>query len=100
MHPNDQGHENRVIRGSSTRLWPYGFDYKETFSLAVMLNSIRILPSITTYLDYEIWQMDVNITFLNGNLNETIYMMEPNVIIAKNQEHMICKLHKSIYRLR
>ena len=41
--------------------------------------------------------MDVKIAFLNGNLKEEIYMMQPKGFIAKNQEHMVCKLKISIY---
>ena len=74
-----------------------GIDYEETFSLVAMLKSIRILLSIAAHYDYEIWQMDVKTTFLNGNLEEEIYMMLPKGFIAKNQEHMVCKLKISIY---
>ena len=62
-----------------------------------MLKSIRILLSIVAHYDYEIWQMDVKTAFLNANLEEEIYMMQPEGFIAKNQEHMICKLKMSIY---
>ena len=65
-----------------------------------MLKFIRILLSIDAHYDYEIWQIDVKTTFLNGNLEEEIYMMQPEGFIAKNQEHMVCKLKKSIYRLK
>ena len=51
-----------------------GIDYDETFSPVAMLKSIRILLSIATHYDYEIWQMDVKTAFLNGNLEEEIYM--------------------------
>ena len=51
-----------------------GIDYEETFSPVAMLKSIRILLSIAACLDYEIWQMDVKTAFLNGNLEEDIYM--------------------------
>ena len=44
--------------------------------------------------------MDVKTAFLNGNLDEEIYMMQPKGFIAKNQEHMVCKLKRSIYRLK
>ena len=44
--------------------------------------------------------MDVKTAFLNGNLEEEIYMMQPEGFIAKNQEHMVCKLKRSIYRLK
>ena len=77
-----------------------GFDYEETFSLVVMIKSIRILLSIATYYDYEIWQMDVKTTFLNGYLEENIYMMQPSGFITEGQEYMVCKLHKSIYGLK
>ena len=61
-----------------------GIDYDETFSPVAMLKSIRILLSIVAHFDYEIWQMDVKIVFLNGNLDEEIYMMQPEGFIAKN----------------
>jgi len=52
-----------------------GIDYDETFSLVAMLKSIRIILAITTYFDYEIWQMDVKTAFLNGKLEEDVYMI-------------------------
>ena len=61
-----------------------GIDYDETFSLVAMFKSIRILLSIVAHFDYKIWQMDVKIAFLNGNLDEEIYMMQPEGFIAKN----------------
>ena len=45
-----------------------GFNYKETFSPVAMIKSIRILLSIAAHVDYEIWQMDVKTSFLNGIL--------------------------------
>ena len=62
-----------------------------------MLKSIRIRLSVTAHYDYEIWKMDVKTAFLNGNLEEEIYMMQSEGFIAKNQEHMVCKLKRSIY---
>ena len=44
--------------------------------------------------------MDVKTAFLNGNLEEEIYMKQPEGFIAKNQEHMVCKLKRSIYGLK
>ncbi len=63
-----------------------GVNYEETFSSVAMLKSICILLSITTYYDYEIWQMDVKTSFLNGNLNECIYMIQLEGFIAQGQE--------------
>ncbi|GJR71749.1 retrotransposon protein, putative, ty1-copia subclass [Tanacetum coccineum] len=55
----------------------YGVDYEETFSSIVDIKAIRILIAIAAYYDYEIWQMDVKTTFLNGHLNEDVYMVQP-----------------------
>ena len=52
-----------------------GFDYEETFSLVAVIKSIRIHLSIAAHMDYEFWQIDVKITFLNESLEETIYMV-------------------------
>ena len=65
-----------------------------------MLKSIRILLSIASHYDYKIWKMDVKTAFLNGNLEEEIYMLQPKGFITKNQEHMVCKLKRSIYGLK
>ena len=51
-----------------------GIDYEETFSPVAMLKSIRILLVVATSFNYKNWYMDVKTTFLNGNLEEDIYM--------------------------
>ena len=70
-------------------------DYEETFSPVAMLKSIRVLLSIVTFYDYEIWQMDVKTSFLNGNLEESIYMAQLEGFIEQ-----VCKLKRSIYGLK
>ena len=65
-----------------------------------MLKSIRILLSIAAALDYEIWKMDVKTAFLNGYLDESIYMMQPEGFIVEGQEQKVCKLLRSIYGLK
>ena len=77
-----------------------GVDYEETFSPVAMLKSIRILLSMAASLDYEIWQMDVKTAFLNGNLDEEIYMSQPEGFQEKDQEQKVCRLLKSIYGLK
>ena len=77
-----------------------GIDYEETFFPVTMLKSIPILLSIAAHLDYEIWKMDVKTAFLNGRLEESIYMIQPKGFIARGQEHRVCKLQRSIYGLK
>lgn len=54
-----------------------GVDYEETFASVAKLNFIRVLLSLAANLDWELHQMDVNSTFLNGELEEEIYMKIP-----------------------
>ena len=77
-----------------------GIDYEKVFSPIAMLKSIWILLAVVVKLDYEIWQIDVQTVFLNDNLEEDIYMQQPEGFIVKGQEHMVCMLQRSIYRLK
>ena len=65
-----------------------------------MLKFIRIMLAITAYHDYEIWQMDVKTTFLNENLEEEVYMTQLEKFISSGRVNQICKLNRSIYRLK
>ncbi|KAJ9552454.1 hypothetical protein OSB04_016499 [Centaurea solstitialis] len=78
----------------------HGIDYDETFSPVAMLKSIRILMAISTYFNYEIWQMDVKTAFLNGKLTEDIYMEQPEGFEDPKNPNKVCKVLKSIYGLK
>ncbi|WVZ96608.1 hypothetical protein U9M48_042224 [Paspalum notatum var. saurae] len=77
-----------------------GVDYDETFSPVAMLKSIRTLLAIAAYHDYEVWQIDVKMAFLNGNLSEDIYMTQPEGFVDTQNAGKVCKLLKSIYGLK
>ena len=77
-----------------------GIDYEETFSPVAMLKSIRILLAIAAYLDYEIWQMYVKTAFLNGYIEENVYMDQPKGFVSEGEQHKVCKLKRSIYGLK
>ena len=69
-----------------------GVDYNETISPVAILKSVRILLAIAAYFDYEIWQMDVKTAFLNGNLEENVYMIQPEGFMAPEDVAKVCKL--------
>ena len=69
-----------------------GVDYYETFSPVAMIKSIRIMLAIVAYYDYEIWQMDVKIAFLNGNLEEDVYMTQLEGFVDPENVGKVCKL--------
>ena len=65
-----------------------------------MLKSVRVILAIAAHFDYEIWQMDVKTAFLNGNLTDDVYMMQPECFVDPTNAGKICKLQKSIYGLK
>ncbi|GKB30528.1 retrotransposon protein, putative, ty1-copia subclass [Tanacetum coccineum] len=75
-------------------------DYEETFSPVADIRAIRILIAIAAYYDYEIWQMDVKTDFLNGYLNEEVYMEQPEGFVNPKYPKRVCKLKRSIYGLK
>ena len=72
-----------------------GVDYDETFSPVAMLKSVRIMLAIAIFYDYEIWQMDVKTAFLNGFLEEELYMMQPEGFVHPKDANKVCKLQRS-----
>ncbi|GJY53130.1 retrotransposon protein, putative, ty1-copia subclass [Tanacetum coccineum] len=78
----------------------YGVDYEETFSPVADIRAIRILISIAAFYDYEIWKMDVKTAFLNGYLDEDIYMVQPEGFVDPKHPRKVCKLQRSIYGLK
>jgi len=62
--------------------------------------SFRLLLAIDAYLDLELFQMDTNIAFLHGNLEEQIYMDQPIGFVSKALEDKVCRLNRSIYGLK
>jgi hypothetical protein len=77
-----------------------GIDYDETFSPVAMLKSVRIMLAIAAFFDYEIWQMDVKTAFLNGNIEEELYMVQPKGFVDPKDADKVCKLQRSIYGLK
>jgi len=77
-----------------------GIDYEETFSPVVRFSSIRLLLALVAHLDLKLFQMDVKTAFLNGNIEEEVYMDQPIGFVSKGQEHKVCRLKRSIYGLK
>nr|AAR87163.1 putative polyprotein [Oryza sativa Japonica Group]AAU89150.1 integrase core domain containing protein [Oryza sativa Japonica Group]ABF98081.1 retrotransposon protein, putative, Ty1-copia subclass [Oryza sativa Japonica Group] len=77
-----------------------GVDYNDVFSPVVKHSSIRTFFSIVTMHDLELEQLDVKTTFLHGELEEEIYMDQPEGFIVPGKEDYVCKLKRSLYGLK
>ena len=75
-----------------------GLDYFDTYSLVI--NSIRMVLAIVALRNLEVHQVDVKTTFLNGDLDEEMYMEQIEGFFAPGQENRVCKLVKSLYGLK
>ncbi|GJX72727.1 retrotransposon protein, putative, ty1-copia subclass, partial [Tanacetum coccineum] len=64
------------------------------------IRAIRILLAIDAFYDYEIWEMDVKTTFLNGHLSEDVYIVLPKGFVDLKYPNKVCKLQCSIYGLK
>ena len=69
-----------------------GVAYDETFSQVAMIKSIRILLAIAAHYDYEVWQMNVKTAFLNGNLEEEVFMIQLEGYTSKEFPEKVCNL--------
>jgi len=56
--------------------------------------------ALVAHFDMELHQMDVKTAFLNGELEEEVYMKQPEGFSSSKGEHLVCKLKKSIYGLK
>ncbi|RVW36529.1 Retrovirus-related Pol polyprotein from transposon TNT 1-94 [Vitis vinifera] len=77
-----------------------GIDFKETFSPVSTKDSFRIIMALVAHYDLELHQMDVKTAFLNGDIDETIYMVQLENFVSEDSKNMVCKLTKSIYGLK
>ena len=77
-----------------------GIDYTEIFSLVVKMSTIRLVLGMVAVENLHLEQLDVKTTFLHGDLEEDLYMIQPEGFIVQGQENLVCKLRKSLYGLK
>jgi hypothetical protein len=77
-----------------------GIDYNDVFSPVVKHSSIRAFFGIVAICDLEIGLLDVKTESLHGELEEEIYMDQPEGFIVPGKEDLVCKLKRSLYGLK
>ena len=78
----------------------YGVDYQETFAPVAKLNSVRILLSLVANFKWPLHQLDVKNAFLNGELEEEVFMTLPPGFEEELGRTKVCRLKKSLYGLK
>lgn len=77
-----------------------GIDFDEIFAPVTRLETVRLLLALAAKNGWEIHYLDVKSAFLNGELNEVVYISQPEGFIKKGQEHLVYRLSKALYGLR
>ena len=99
-------HENGEVIRNKARLVCKGYaqqegiDFEETFAPIAKLESIRMFLALSSFQKFKVYQMDVKSTFLNGDLEEEVYIEQPEGFILGNEAKIVCKLRKSLYGLK
>ena len=88
----------RVVAKGFTQV--EGVDFHEVFSPVVKHSSIRALLALVAMHDLELHQLDVKTAFLHGELEEEIYMKQPEGFEVKGTENHVCRLERSLYGLK
>lgn len=77
-----------------------GIDYDETFSPVARFETVRMLLSLAAKLKLPLYQFDVKSAFLNGNLEEEVFVSQPEGFVVNGKEHKVYKLKKALYGLK
>jgi len=75
-------------------------DYTETFAPVVKFALLWTIIAVAAMEDLELDSMDISSAFLNGDLEEEIYMSQPEGFAVLGKEHLVCRLKKSLYGLK
>lgn len=78
----------------------YGLDYFDTYAPVARIATIQVLIALASIHNLVIYQMDVKTAFLNGELDEDVYMEQLEGFVVPGQEHKVCKLVKTLYGLK
>ena len=77
-----------------------GINYEETFAPVARYTSIRSIISLATQMGWKIHQIDVKTTFLNGVIEEEVYIEQPEGFETHEQKTHVCRLKKALCGLK
>ncbi len=77
-----------------------GVDFEETFAPVARKESIRMILAYASSKNIKVYQMDVKSAFLNGELEEEVYVEQPEGFLLSENKDNVCKLKKALYGLK
>jgi hypothetical protein len=77
-----------------------GIDFDEVLAPIARLDSVRLFLALVAQEGWKVHHMDVKSAFLNGDLKEVVYVVQPQAFVKKGQERKVYKLNKALYGLR
>nr|GEY72754.1 hypothetical protein [Tanacetum cinerariifolium] len=86
-----------VVNGYSQK---EGIEFEESFALVARLEAVRIFIAYAAHKSFPIYQMDVKTTFLNGSLNEEVYVAQPDGFVDPDHSEKVYQLRKALYILK
>ena len=97
--------ESEVFTRNKARLVAKGYnqediDYGETFALVARLEAVRLLLAFACMSGFKLFQMDVKCAFLNGIINEEVYVEQPPGFEDNQHPNHVYKLKKALYGLK
>ena len=78
----------------------YGIDFEETFSPVAKMATVRAVIAMAAAKRWDLHQMDVKNSFLDGELQEEVYMEQPEGYVHPKFPDYVCKLKKALYGLK
>ncbi|KAI5345334.1 hypothetical protein L3X38_013211 [Prunus dulcis] len=93
-----QKHKARLVAKGFTQ--KPGIDFNETFAPVARLDTIRTLIALAAQKGWKLWQLDVKSAFLNGVLEEEVYVDQPDGFVVKGDEDKVYRLRKALYGLK
>ena len=78
----------------------FGIDYEETFSPVARFETVHLMFALAVLHNWEMEALDVKTAILFGELDEELYMVQPEGFIVQSQESKVCQLWKAIYGLK
>jgi hypothetical protein len=100
LNENGQIIKNKSILVCKGYAQVEGIDFEETFSPVERLEAIRMFLAFACFKNFKIYQMDVKSAFLNGTLEEEVYLEQPEGFKLTENQDYVCKLKKALYGLK